>query len=348
MASEREPNQSSTILTTMQLPNEPNTNKKSKNDDTSKQQNSSTLSIVPIVNDPQHRQLCAVHTINNLLQLTKNSTAMKDDGTVRIAAGGSNTTCKSDATTRSVLVTGEIYTQPKLEFASKTELDLIADELSNRETVWMGGDEEEEREPNGKKTTVVGSSLWRRLRSNHRTLFTGNFSFSVLETALSKRDVTLNWFQIENDTKASDLTQYHSTKDEDSSQVVIGYVINSKKEMNPYSFKSLTRIALAYGSSGRHWYAITKIRVVTDDVSHHHDSGSESGTLDDATSRGCIRSNSGGVIGYDKDAWFNVDSESRNDREIANDEELLEFLIEIQKNDGNVFQAVTPSLHKVE
>mmetsp|Transcript_28129 Transcript_28129/g.33323 ORF Transcript_28129/g.33323 Transcript_28129/m.33323 type:complete len:342 (-) Transcript_28129:249-1274(-) len=341
MASEQEqPKQRCNILNTVQLPiNGPKTKKSTKNDDDTSNQQKNTYSIVPIVNDPQHRQLCAVHTINNLLQLpTKNSTTNEE--------GGSSTRCnKSDATTtRSVLVTGELYTQPKVDFASKTELESIADEMSDRETAWMSGNDEE-RDMNGKKKTV-GSSLWRSLRSNHRTLFTGNFSFSVLETALSKRDVALNWFTIESDTKASHLTHYYSAKEEDSSQVVIGYVINSKKEMNPYSVKSLAKAALAYGSSGRHWFAITKIRVVAD--ASHHDSGSSEGALDGTSSGGDIRSNSGDVIGYDEDKWFIVDSESRNDREMANDVELLEFLREIKTDGGNVFQALTPSLHKVE
>jgi len=326
---------------------------KSKNNENN-EQNATTLSVMPIVNDPQHRQLCAVHTINNLLQLTtkKNSTTTREDNADDTrTAGGEQRICKSNATTRSVLINGQLYKQANnVEFASKKELESIADEMSGREAAWMSG-EEEERDANGCKTNAGNSQWWRSLRSNHRTVFTGNFSFSVLESALSKRDVALNWFKIENDTKPSDLTNYYDSanNDDDSSQnnVVVGYVINSKKEIiKPYSVKSLARAALAVGSSGRHWFAITKIRVVLD--ASHRDSGSESTMVDYGSSKSSLGLDSGEAIEYDKDKWFIVDSESRDDREIENNGELLEFLKEIITNDGNVFQAVTTSLHKVE
>lgn len=328
MASNTEPKDENSDILTMKLLN--GTKNKSK-DDGSKQ--GTTLSIVPVVNDPQHLQLCAVHTINNLLQLTQNS---KIEGDGKVSIGGEESSLKSEST-RSVLIQGELYRQSKLEFASKKELELIANEMSNRETAWMNGNEESDK---GEKKG--GRSLLKILRSNHRSTFTGNFSFEVLEAALTKREIALNWFNVTSDTKPSHLTKYNNAKDKDSLQVVVGYVINSKEEMNPYCFKSLAKAALPF-CLGRHWFAITKVRVVTD-VSHH-DSGSQ--RTANGASKSYINSNSGVVIEYNEEKWYIVDSESHKVKELKNDVELLEMLKDVKKNDGNVFQAVTQSLYKL-
>lgn len=130
--------------------------------------------VLPILNDPQYLQFCAVHTINNLLQITKDATIETEEGDRddRTLEERRNRLI-SDETTRMILVNGDLYTQSKIDFASKKELDTIADEMSNRENALMKREEIENSETN------EGISVWNVLRSNHRTLLTGNYSHEV-------------------------------------------------------------------------------------------------------------------------------------------------------------------------
>jgi len=333
--------QNSDVLT-FELPNEPK-RIKSKKDASNKnvsvlqgclqQKYNANVRVVPIVNDLQHLQFCAVHAINNLLQITKDSMREKNgDGDHKIFEEQRSRLKSDDTTRRLVLVKGELYTQSKMDFASKKELDTIADKMSDLEMSLMYGDEKSD---NDKKN--IGSSLWRNLRSNHRTLCTGNYSFEVLEAALSKRHVALNWFNVKSDMNPLHLSKFYDAKDEDLSQVVIGYVINSVKEAAPYSFKSLAHYAVPFIFSGRHWSVITKIRVVR--YVSHHDCGSKK-VLNS-------NSNSGEVISYEAEQWYKIDSEDFNATELRNDAELLEVLKKVKEKDGNVFQAVAQSLDKM-
>lgn len=137
------------------------------------------------------------------------------------------------------------------------------------------------------------------------------------------------------------LSKYYSGKDEDSSQVVIGYVINTD-QIKPKSLKSLVRYAFPSIYSGRHWSVVTKIR-----AAHYlssNDRGSESDF--DASSR-FIDSATGEVIDYDAKYWYMIDSKSSNTTTLINDVDLLEVLKAVKENNGNVFQAVAQTLQKV-
>jgi len=308
------------------------------------QQGQNTVSIEPILNDPQHLQLCAIHTINNLLQITNNNDATIETQT----EDGDDTTTleeqkrhrlKSDKeTTRMILVHGQLYTQSKIDFASKEELNTIADEMSKREIALMNNTEESENSEMNQ-----GISLWTKLRSNHRTLFTGNYSHEVLEAALSKRNISLNWFNIgANEINPLHLSKYYSAgKDDDSSsqQIVIGYVVNTD-QIKPYSLKKLVHRAIPSIYSGRHWSVVTKVRVVND--LSPNDYGTESAF--DATSSRFIHSTTGEVIDYNAKHWYMIDSKSCNTTTLINDVELLEVLKAVKENNGNVFQAVDQTL----
>jgi len=112
------------------------------------------------VHERQKWQLCAVHTINNLLQLSQPPP-------------------KSDSSTTP---------PPPVAVATKAEFDQIANELTMMENALLkdGG--------GGGISNADGIVAWEVLWSHHRTPFLGNYSFEVIESALKNRDVQLKWY----------------------------------------------------------------------------------------------------------------------------------------------------------
>lgn len=103
-------------------------------------------------NEQQSLQLCAVHTINNLLQHRQTS-----------------------------------QSRP----ATKEEFDEIADKLALHEkSLFSTFDGQEQTQAQQKLF------LYDKLTSSHRTMFLGNYSLDVMETALKNRDVILERVKI--------------------------------------------------------------------------------------------------------------------------------------------------------
>ncbi len=133
---------------------------------------STDFGVQQLVHDKQHRQLCAIHALNNLLQLAENE-------------------CKprigihfSEAKERPrLMVQDKCFNLDETKLnalkvrGTKVEFDMIADSLTYQERILLeGGDSlDVEAETNVKKNL----SLWNKVKSNHRTLLTGNYSFEV-------------------------------------------------------------------------------------------------------------------------------------------------------------------------
>lgn len=100
-----------------------------------------------LVHERQSLQLCAIHTINNLLQLT-------NDNKQGWTCGASHR-----------------LKRPSWTLATKTELDEIADELTVAENQLLveGNDQDVSLQP----------SLYQKLSSQHRTVLFGRYSSEV-------------------------------------------------------------------------------------------------------------------------------------------------------------------------
>lgn len=102
-----------------------------------------------IIHERQNLQLCAVHTVNNLLQLS-------EDMSQGWTCGGYG-----------------IGDRTKWTYATKAELDTIADQLTVAENRLL-------EEPNSTGNDYTGSpSILQKISSQHRTLVFGNYSMEV-------------------------------------------------------------------------------------------------------------------------------------------------------------------------
>lgn len=149
----------------------------------------------------------------------------------------------------------------------------------------------------------------------------------VLEAALSRRNVRLEWYNI-NDSKNT------ITCDDKDGKVTIGFIINS---MEPFDFKSLR----SYFSSRRHWFTITRIRrvmeiidekgvVVEDAIFEDPITGKDTTFLDAETMQPII---------YERDAWHIINSSSDEVFNLKRDE-VDTFLDRVVKEKGSVMKAI--------
>jgi hypothetical protein len=105
-----------------------------------------------VIHERLNLQLCAVHTVNNLLQLSEN---MSQEGWTCGGAGiGDRTTWT---------------------YATKAELDAIADELTVAENHLLADQSSHETDDEG------SPSLLQKISSQHRTLVFGNYSLEVCD-----------------------------------------------------------------------------------------------------------------------------------------------------------------------
>jgi hypothetical protein len=107
-----------------------------------------------IIHEVQSRQLCAMHAINNLLQLTSTTEDLIARPNMR--GKGSTTT---------------------LSCCTKVELDMIADELTLAEKRLLGDEQPK-------------LSLFDTIFSKHRTIWLGNYSVEVSTICVPFFDVT--------------------------------------------------------------------------------------------------------------------------------------------------------------
>eukprot|EP00978_Attheya_sp_CCMP212_P037204 scaffold173826_cov62-Attheya_sp.AAC.5 len=272
----------------------------------------------PLVHERQVRQLCAIHAVNNLLQL---------DDSIADHEGNNGTLhhwiCNG---------TKLPWTEEQILPATKKELDDIADGLTLVECKLLSlRDNDYEinisAQPSPELETL---SMYQRLHSNHRTPVVGNYSFEVIETALQKRGVSLSWYKLDeeefSDTSSKDLSLSGNSSLSNSGsddEMVIGYILNKIDDAEDdtcWGQQYIQRLPWVgrYFESGRHWYAITRIRI----------EGTTTPTAEAAPS----------------EVWRVLDSDSDTVLEYANDLELWKYLQSVQDNitgntDTSIFRA---------
>ena len=139
----------------------------------------------------------------------------------------------------------------------------------------------------------------------------------VLEAALSKRNVRLEWC---NDAGA----QLDDNNDSDNS-VCIGFVINS---VEPLSF---TNALTSIFSTPRHWWAITKVRRV---VGHL-----DPNLVPEYNSLQFFESVDGHQVEYNSEAWHLVDSSLKEVKVISNGD-IRTLLSDTNIKNGSILRAI--------
>ena len=124
------------------------------------------VTVAPIIREKQRLQLCAVHALNSLLQL---SPCDRLEEAVNYSEKNRKE-CKDRLFEKDIILySGYLYRKTQMIFATKTEFDEIANELSLKERELMGR----------RNSFVKSCALIDSVYSNHRTLVTGNYSIEV-------------------------------------------------------------------------------------------------------------------------------------------------------------------------
>ena len=149
----------------------------------------------------------------------------------------------------------------------------------------------------------------------------------MLETALSKRNVILEWCTEAESVLSNDIGDKKGTY-----ELTIGFIVNA---IAPLSItNAFTRVV----STPRHWFTITKLRRVSNYELNEAKVGNDiTGTIVNRTQRS-------EDTNYDSNTWHLVDSLSKEIRDM-NSQELEEFLSGIRKDKkASIFRAVMQNL----
>ena len=270
-----------------------------------------SISSVTMIHEKQTRQFCAVHTVNNLLQIPLSG----DDTAITWTCNGQRLHLHHSSWYKA--------TQP--------EFDAIANEITLRERQLMNGDDDFFATI-GNKSTAAGDderstcslSIWQKIWSHHGTPYWGNYSMEVLQLALQRRGVGLDYFRVtreEEDAGAKKLDNTTTTTNVDgSSNIHLGYVIYEQGN-SPSITTYLKRVGsyipiLKHFCQGMHWYAITRVR--REDIT---------GIDNETESNNNI-------------SWYHlIDSKSSDIPIFDSEERLMQLLRKIQDRGGLVFRA---------
>ena len=258
-------------------------------------------SLHRVVHQRQSRQLCAVHALNNLLQLHV------DDNEDSSASHECMYQCGSSTVVRR-----------SCNLVTKVEMDQIADHLTLLENnlllaVAEGGSSSPQESPQE-------PSLKEKLVSNHRTMWLGCYSFECVELCLKKRGVKLEWYQFPNDDPKNDCSPLEKNVEPD--QIVCGFIINLGEEGGLSNVWNSLRYVPLLGRVlhvGRHWFSVTRLRRREQSSSTSISSEARDG-----------RREEGG--------WLVIDSDRQDIEELCSDE-LVEYLKSIQRRGGQIFRA---------
>lgn len=290
-----------------------------------------------VVHERQSRQLCAIHAVNNLLQLHSSPDADTAD------EGCSASTDDTYPTHQSCMYQcGPFTVQRSCQVATKVEMDRIADDLALMERNLLLEDrldstkDGDYNSAGGAETpvdvVVEGSSsdsphkelsMMDKLASNHRTVYLGCYSFECLELCLKRRGVTLEWYRVSDDSEQDSAAVLQQSVGID--QVVCGFIINLPDE-SP-TFWSTFRHVPVLGRLvhvGRHWFSITRLRRrINNNMSEQAAS----------------------VSTDTKEGWLLIDSD-REDIVALSDIELIEYLASIHARGGQTFRATICTIEK--
>ena len=267
------------------------------------------------IHEKQTRQLCAVHTVNNLLQIPRydfesgTKTDKEDDSNNEQNDG---TVCRSWTCNGHVLQEAERTKSSSSDVwraATQTEFDEIANEITLRERELL-------KSANNASSTQTTESLtlWQRLWSHHGTPLLGNYSLEVLQLALKRRGVDLDYFHVPEQNTEPALDN-NGTK-----PIHIGFVIYQQG----HSYTSyLKRIGgyipvIKHFCKGKHWYAITRVQY---------------------NSKPTCDIDSPQVEKTVEPSWCLIDSKLDELTVVNSNEALMALLREVQNMGGLVFRA---------
>lgn len=302
-------------------PSQKETNKKNTVWTNANVDRSSPITVAPIIHHSQSLQLCAIHALNNLLQLTPDRKVDKTD-------------TENNINQEFILCSGKLYQHPSMDAGSQEEFNRIADELTRKEHV-LYSDIKSNLDPNAlninENEIKDGShhvSFWQILRSHHRTPLFGNYSFEVLEVALLKRNVKLQWCTDIN------LALNDSIRINDSGlcEITIGFIINTFEPLSIWN--AFTRPF----RRSRHWYAVTNVRRVI-----NYDPGNARVRIPSTMSVFGNRANHE----KDENSWHVIDSLSKKVTELNNDG-LKQLFYDIEQKGGSIMIAIMTKLSPFE
>ena len=225
-----------------------------------------------MIHEKQERQFCAIHSVNNLMQLSKDS-----DRVAGVGAGQFDESSKQQHLINEWRCHGRsLYCQQRLKginsptvigdenkinwnvVTTQSEFNAIVEEITNRELRLMEGNGSSHRTSENQSASTL--STIQRFRSKHFTPTFGNYSYEVLETALIRRGVTLEYYRVNAD-KADSTSNTLS----DQKKGIIGFIVH-EEETSAESFSYLRRLGSQVPlirnicKGGRHWWAITGVK----------------------------------------------------------------------------------------
>ncbi len=232
--------------------------------------------------------------------------------------------------------------------ATRGEFDDIAAEFTIREHRLISGDEsafmsnasidEEETSTIMNKSQegpdVIKLSLMQRLRSHYGTPYFGNYSLEVIEEALKRRGVELEFYRVPDDTSLHGrILEFELDADgattSTTNKHLIGFVVYDKVVGRGRILSLLTwvgsRIPIVrhFCDVGQHWYAITGVRYKNHTQENPMDESSTDGKND-----------------TDDSSWYLIDSKMSGMTAFHTDEDLTGFIMSIQQGGGLLFRAV--------
>lgn len=294
-----------------------------------------------MIHEKQIRQFCAIHTVNNLLQLSSEDShgvVTESDGISASDDEGSN---KQTYITTEWRCHGRlIYRQSRLRrsdsssdqcnasstsdkknfniVATQSEFNEIAEDFTNRELRLMEGSDPMIQDSNESATEVSGRKLstMQRLRSNYGTPVFGNYSVEVLETALNRRGVKIEYYRIQENARTV------TNVDEEE---VIGFIVHEEETKNSYLRRLGSYIPLVSHmcKGGRHWWAITGVKRCHISEATENENGTNHVVEKQ--------------VKEDKE-WFLIDSNADHIPIISSDDDLIHYLSNVQGRGALIFR----------
>ena len=302
-----------------------------------------------MIHEKQKLQFCAIHSVNNLLQLSKDSDyviALPHESSQhqhvidewrchgrllyrQQRLQGSSSPINSDTnnaggTSSEKINWGVVATQE--------EFNDIAEEITNRELRLMEGYDISASGSNDCASEYKSASTLstiQRFRSKHFSQISGNYSYEVLETALIHRGVTLEYYRIDSDKSESTFETLLDQKPN-----IIGFIVH-EEETSTDSFSYLRRLGSHVPlirnicEGGRHWWTITGVKrscwlsdasIDNETCTHHMNEQKE-----------------------DSKEWYHIDSNFDHILTMSSADELMSTLRAVQSRGALIFCCcVTP------
>jgi len=233
--------------------------------------------------------------------------------------------------------------------ATQSEFDKIAEECTIRERRLLEGkslstmsegcsDESTQQGYESNKTSSQSKlSLIQKISNHYATPYFGNYSLSVLETALRRRGVEMEFFRVPEDANlAISALKLDNSSSNDS--ITIGFIVYEDNKSNSSSLfgRIGSRIPLIRSMCGlgRHWYAITRVQYHRHITTNFGVKPNDSAKNDGGGSEKVTEIGDG-----DSFCWYVIDSERNNALTLHSHHDLARFLASVQKGGDLVFLA---------